>query len=236
MVAVHHDLATVPDYFDHVFLINRARIAEGPVADGLYPGPPAGQPMAGVWPRRRSTSWTWPRLTAMLLDALLLQLGYNATLVTIGATLLGHCRRRGRHLPVPAQTRAGVGRDQPMPPCRASRWPSSSWSRWAATGAACPGCWPGSAISAAVGLLLCQLDDPPHAAGRGRRHRRGPVGVLRLRHRPADGDPDHVAPGGRPGWRASCWAPPPACCAATRWSSPAAARCAGAGRSCCAAR
>jgi manganese/zinc/iron transport system ATP- binding protein len=33
VVCVHHDLATVTDYFDHVFLINVRRIAEGPVAD-----------------------------------------------------------------------------------------------------------------------------------------------------------------------------------------------------------
>ncbi|MEO0654664.1 MAG: metal ABC transporter ATP-binding protein [Pseudomonadota bacterium] len=31
VVCVHHDLATVPDYFDHVFMINVRRIAEGPV-------------------------------------------------------------------------------------------------------------------------------------------------------------------------------------------------------------
>ncbi|WP_135506659.1 metal ABC transporter ATP-binding protein [Roseovarius aestuariivivens] len=31
VVAVHHDLSTVPDYFDRVFLINTTRIAEGPV-------------------------------------------------------------------------------------------------------------------------------------------------------------------------------------------------------------
>jgi manganese/zinc/iron transport system ATP- binding protein len=31
VVCVHHDLATVPAYFDHVFLINVCRIAEGPV-------------------------------------------------------------------------------------------------------------------------------------------------------------------------------------------------------------
>jgi len=31
VVCVHHDLATVRDYFDHVFLINVRRIAEGPV-------------------------------------------------------------------------------------------------------------------------------------------------------------------------------------------------------------
>ncbi len=32
VVAVHHDLATVTDYFDHVFLINTRKVAEGPVA------------------------------------------------------------------------------------------------------------------------------------------------------------------------------------------------------------
>ena len=33
VVAVHHDLATVRDYFDHVLMINVRRIAEGPVAE-----------------------------------------------------------------------------------------------------------------------------------------------------------------------------------------------------------
>ena len=32
VVAVHHDLSTVGEYFDNVFLINTRRIAEGPVA------------------------------------------------------------------------------------------------------------------------------------------------------------------------------------------------------------
>lgn len=32
VVAVHHDLATVTDYFDHVFLINTRKVAEGPVS------------------------------------------------------------------------------------------------------------------------------------------------------------------------------------------------------------
>lgn len=35
VVAVHHDLSTVRDYFDHVFLINVRRIAEGPVASAF---------------------------------------------------------------------------------------------------------------------------------------------------------------------------------------------------------
>ncbi|MDQ2089522.1 metal ABC transporter ATP-binding protein [Marimonas arenosa] len=33
VVAVHHDLATVTEYFDHVFLINQTRIAEGPTVE-----------------------------------------------------------------------------------------------------------------------------------------------------------------------------------------------------------
>lgn len=33
VVAVHHDLVTVPDYFDRVFIINTRRIAEGSVAE-----------------------------------------------------------------------------------------------------------------------------------------------------------------------------------------------------------
>ncbi len=35
VVAVHHDLATVTDYFDHVFLINTRKVAEGPVAEAF---------------------------------------------------------------------------------------------------------------------------------------------------------------------------------------------------------
>ena len=37
VVAVHHDLSTVRAYFDHVFLINVRRIAEGPVAEAFTP-------------------------------------------------------------------------------------------------------------------------------------------------------------------------------------------------------
>ncbi|MEM1315900.1 MAG: metal ABC transporter ATP-binding protein [Pseudomonadota bacterium] len=33
VVAVHHDLATVPDYFDRVLLLNVRKIADGPVAE-----------------------------------------------------------------------------------------------------------------------------------------------------------------------------------------------------------
>ncbi|MBD0864743.1 MAG: metal ABC transporter ATP-binding protein [Rhodobacteraceae bacterium] len=37
VLAVHHDLATVAEYFDNVFLINTRKIAEGPVADVFTP-------------------------------------------------------------------------------------------------------------------------------------------------------------------------------------------------------
>ena len=32
VVSVHHDLSTVPDYFDNVLLLNVRKIAEGPVS------------------------------------------------------------------------------------------------------------------------------------------------------------------------------------------------------------
>lgn len=37
VVAVHHDLSTVQDYFDHVFLINTRKVAEGPVDEVFTP-------------------------------------------------------------------------------------------------------------------------------------------------------------------------------------------------------
>jgi len=37
VIAVHHDLATVAAYFDHVFLVNVSRVAEGPVATAFTP-------------------------------------------------------------------------------------------------------------------------------------------------------------------------------------------------------
>ena len=37
VVAVHHDLATVSTYFDHVFMINVRRIAEGETAAVFTP-------------------------------------------------------------------------------------------------------------------------------------------------------------------------------------------------------
>ncbi|WP_144435455.1 metal ABC transporter ATP-binding protein [Roseovarius atlanticus] len=35
VVAVHHDLSTVADYFDWVFVINTSKVAEGPVAEAF---------------------------------------------------------------------------------------------------------------------------------------------------------------------------------------------------------
>ncbi len=35
IVAVHHDLSTVPEYFDHVLLLNRRKISEGSIADAF---------------------------------------------------------------------------------------------------------------------------------------------------------------------------------------------------------
>ena len=37
VVVVHHDLQTVPDYFEHVLLLNMYRIAAGPVAEVFTP-------------------------------------------------------------------------------------------------------------------------------------------------------------------------------------------------------
>jgi manganese/zinc/iron transport system ATP- binding protein len=37
VVAVHHDLSTVTDYFDRVFLINTTRVAEGTVEEAFTP-------------------------------------------------------------------------------------------------------------------------------------------------------------------------------------------------------
>ena len=37
VLCVHHDLATVPDYFDHVLLLNVRRVAAGPVAEVFTP-------------------------------------------------------------------------------------------------------------------------------------------------------------------------------------------------------
>jgi manganese/zinc/iron transport system permease protein len=79
-----------------------------------------------------------------------------------------------------------------MRPFRAWASPSSSWWRWAETGATLLGLLLGSAISAAVGLLLIQW-----IVARTRLTEDAAIGavlgaVLRLRHRAADGDPVDV--------------------------------------------
>ncbi len=60
---VHHDLATVADYFDHVLLINVRKIAEGPVAEAFtaanlqatYGGPAGHRPGRPAGAARRLT-------------------------------------------------------------------------------------------------------------------------------------------------------------------------------------
>ncbi|MEN9498988.1 MAG: hypothetical protein RIS83_807 [Pseudomonadota bacterium] len=37
VIAVHHDLSTVPSYFDHVLLLNGRAVADGPVASAFSP-------------------------------------------------------------------------------------------------------------------------------------------------------------------------------------------------------
>ena len=37
IICVHHDLATVPEYFDHVLLVNVRKIADGPIASAFTP-------------------------------------------------------------------------------------------------------------------------------------------------------------------------------------------------------
>jgi energy-coupling factor transporter ATP-binding protein EcfA2 len=52
VVVVHHDLQTVPEYFDWVALLNVRRIASGPVEEGLHrrkPAPHLRRP-AGAFP------------------------------------------------------------------------------------------------------------------------------------------------------------------------------------------
>jgi manganese/zinc/iron transport system permease protein len=101
----------VAEYFDRVFLINVRPHRRRPVAEA-FTAEALARPMAAGWRRPMSTSWRC-RIAGLtpFLDALLLQAGYNAALVAIGA---GAARLRVRghgDLPVPAQARAGVRRD-----------------------------------------------------------------------------------------------------------------------------
>ena len=56
VIVVHHDLQTVPEYFDHVLLLNMRVIAAGPVAPGVHRRQPAAAPTAAGW-----RCWTRPR-------------------------------------------------------------------------------------------------------------------------------------------------------------------------------
>ncbi len=66
VVAVHHDLSTVEDYFDNVFLINTRKVAEGPVAQAFtdrtlqeaYGGRLAGAQMAALRPVEATSETT----------------------------------------------------------------------------------------------------------------------------------------------------------------------------------
>ena len=61
VVCVHHDLATVAEYFDRVLLINVRKIAEGPVAT-TFTAETCRPPMAAAWrsPTSTSSSCRWP--------------------------------------------------------------------------------------------------------------------------------------------------------------------------------
>ena len=69
VVAVHHDLSTVAEYFDNVFLINTRRVAEGPVAttfttktlQDAYGGRLAAPQIEAL--RLPGAGWQEPRLT-----------------------------------------------------------------------------------------------------------------------------------------------------------------------------
>ena len=209
VVAVHHDLSTVRDYFEHVFLINVRRIAEGPVEttftaenlDATYGGQLGATHIAEI---------AETALLNSLLDALLLQAGYNAALVAIGAALLGFAagsagtflflRKRAlvsdavAHATLPGVGIAFIvmvasGRRRTQSYRAAARFGGVRMDRPAAG----------------------RMDRAPHSAGRGCSHRRGAVGLFRVRHRPADRDPDDELQGVRPGLRGSCSAPPPGC-------------------------
>jgi manganese/zinc/iron transport system ATP- binding protein len=73
------------DYFDRVLILNVRKVAEGTVAEAFTPE--ALQQAYGGRLRRGAARPA--RALTMLLEALTLQLGYNATLVAIGAALLG---------------------------------------------------------------------------------------------------------------------------------------------------
>jgi energy-coupling factor transporter ATP-binding protein EcfA2 len=100
VVAVHHDLATAPQYFRHVLLLNVRAIAAGPMgatftAENLartYGGRLSLLEQAG-WrgPRRRRSRCRRGRRTMIgeLLDSLRFAGGYNAAVVALGCAAFG---------------------------------------------------------------------------------------------------------------------------------------------------
>lgn len=75
-----------------------------------------------------------------LIEALLLQAGYNAALVAVGAALLDFAAgAAGTFLFL--RKRALVSDAVAHATLPASGWPSSRWSGWAATGATCWAFW-----------------------------------------------------------------------------------------------
>jgi manganese/zinc/iron transport system ATP- binding protein len=179
VIAVHHDLATVAEYFDRVFLIN---VRRSPKAPWRRPSPP--RRCRGLWraacgdPCRSTGAGRIAGLTPFL-DALLLQAGYNAALVAIGAGAAGFragatgtfllLRKRALVSDAIAHaTLPGVG------------WPSSSWWRWAATGATWRALLLGSA-SRGGRAAAHPVDRRAHASDGGCGDRRRAGRVLRLR-------------------------------------------------------
>ena len=50
VIVVHHDLRTVPQYFDHVVLLNMRLVAAGPRETTFHAREPAARPTAAAWP------------------------------------------------------------------------------------------------------------------------------------------------------------------------------------------
>jgi ABC-type Mn2+/Zn2+ transport systems, permease components len=127
----------------------------------------------------------------MIRDALLLQLGYNATLVTLGATLLGMAAGVGGTF-LFLRKRALVSDAISHATLPGVALAFMVMVALGGTGRNLVGLLTGAALSAAVGLLLVSwLGTRTRLAG-GCGDRLRPVGFLWLRHCAADGDPDHV--------------------------------------------
>jgi hypothetical protein len=181
VIAVHHDLATVAEYFDRVFLINVRRSPKGP---WRRPSPPR-RCAAAYGGRLAATHVDQLALAGIagltpFVDALLLQAGYNAALVAIGAALLGFAAGatgtflflRKRALVSDAIAHAtlpGVGLAFII------------MVALGGDGRNLLGLLLGSAISAAVGLLSHPVDRRAHPPDGGCGDRRRAGRVLRLR-------------------------------------------------------